>query len=394
VTEVALALAAPAPAALLTFWGVIVLVFKTQPVRPYTDGAWAIGDLISLGVLGGVIGFVSRPIPAAVGTALGLAAAVALQLYVLAGQAVYQAVVVADLTEATWTTSVARALFVAVATMTSGYVVTRVAVGRLRARQPARPIVWLAAEPRARVAAEVALVALTAILIPGVLVGSSLLTTARSAYLPAEGEPTINVVYEDDGTLTSAPESVPAGRVTIVAHGTPPLDYLSLYGPLSTDVVEAEDVAASFQQKRQVSGFGCCYWNHRIPRAELSEPGTYAFVALDRDWVPPEDQAAWEAWNKIEPISDIRLLKVTGPEPRPGLSTEAGGAGGRYLTLGALAALGIEAWAVGGALLLRPRRHPGPRTRKVVIAVAIGVVSGGFTGLLAMLAISQSHSPF
>ncbi len=87
---VALAAGTPAPAAFLTLWGVLIIVFQTNPIRPYTDGVWATGDLLSLAVVGGLIGLVSRPVAAAVGIALGTTAAVVLQLFTLAGQAHYQ----------------------------------------------------------------------------------------------------------------------------------------------------------------------------------------------------------------------------------------------------------------------------------------------------------------
>ena len=389
------AVAASAPATLIVFWSVLVGVFLTQPIRPYTDGAWATGDLILQAMLGGVLGLLSRPSPAVAGTSLGLAAAVALQLFVLAGQAEYQAVVAAERSEPTWARATAGALIVACSAIASGYVVTHTAViVRRRRGRHHPPIAMSAHRSGARHVVEVMTASLALVSIAGLLVGTSLVTTARSAYVPAEREPTINVELLDDGTLAMAPESVPAGRVTIVAIGAPPLDYLTLVGPISASVVEALDVGAAINATRLGPGYECCYWNHRLRRAELGEPGTYAFVAVDRDWEPPSDQAEWEAWDGSEPISDVLFFDVTAAEPRPGLSTEAGGDGGTYLTVPAVAALGIEGWACAGAVLLTFRRNRRPRPRHLGIAITVGLMSATLVGLLAMLAINQAHSPF
>ena len=388
-------LVASAPATLIVFWGLLVIVFLTQPIRPYTNGAWATGDLVVQAGLGGVLGLVSRPIPAAVGTIVGLAAAVALQLFVLAGQAHYQAVVVAELAEPQWTTAIAGAMAVALGAIASGYVVTHtaLAVTRRRAHEP-RLIVPTTSRPHARLDIEMAVASLAALSIAGLIVGTSLVTTARSAYLPSEDEPTIDIDLLDDGTLTVTPESVPAGRMTIVARGAPPLDHLSLVGPLLASVLEAPDVAAALNASRSDPGYGCCYWNHMLRRAELSEPGTYAFVAVDRDWEPPQDHAEWEAWDGAEPISDVHFLDVTEASGRPEPSTEAGGDGGAHLTVPSAAALGIEGFAAAGAVLLTVRGDRRRRARHLVGAIAVGVVSAAFVGSLTMLAISQAHSPF
>lgn len=388
-------LAASAPATLIVFWGLLVVVFVTQPIRPYTDGAWATGDLILQAGLGGVLGLVSRPIPAAVGTVVGLAAAVALQLFVLAGQAHYQAVVAAGLSEPPWTTVIAGAIAIALGAIASGYLVIRTALGvtRRRAREP-RLTMGTASRPRGRLDIEVTVASLAALSIAGLIVGTSLGTTARSAYLPRQDEPTIHVELLDDGTLTVAPESAPAGRMTIVAGGAPPLDYLSLVGPLPASVVEAPDLAAALNDTRSGPGYGCCYWNHMLRRAELSEPGTYAFVAVDRDWEPPQDHTEWEAWDGAEPISDVHFLEVTEAGGRSAPSTEAGGDGGAHLTVPSGAALAIEGLAAAGAVLLTVRRGRRPRARHLGVAIAVGVVSAALAGALSMLAISQAHSPF
>ena len=132
------AAATPAPAALMTIWGVLLIALLTTPIRPYTAGLWAGGDLLLLGLLGGSIALVSRPAAAAVGIALGMAATVTIQLFILAGQAVYQPVVAAAIDERTWTVAVAGALLVGVGAIALGYVVTRGSVGAIGALRAGR----------------------------------------------------------------------------------------------------------------------------------------------------------------------------------------------------------------------------------------------------------------
>ena len=396
---------APAPAAFLTFWGLLIHVFGTQPVRPYTDGAWAPGDLLFLGVLGLVIGLVCRPLSATAGIVLGMAAVVALQLFVLAGQAHYQAVVVAALSEPAWTRATGGALALAIVVLVVGSLVTRalIIVGRLVSR-PTGPSVRSAADstagsppgsarsrtgrPDARAMVGLAGAGLAVLVIAGLMVGVSLVTTAQSAYLPAADEPVVRVQFLDDGTLTLAPEAVPAGRVTIIADGVPTPDGLHLYGPMSP-----ED-EAWLRDGRVNSRGRDVYWSHNLRRAALDEPGRYAFVAPERDWTYPQGEAEWAAWDGSMPISAARLLQVSAAKSRAGLTTEAGGDGGAHLTLPTAAALGIEGWAAAGALFLAIRRYRRPTEAHVVVAVLAGLASAVFAGMLIGLAISQAHSPF
>ena len=177
-----MAAVAPAPAALLATWGVLVVVLLTEPIRPYTAGVWANADLLSLAVVGGVIGLSGRPLAAAAtGIALGVAAAVAIELFVLAGQAVYQPVVVAGLDGRTWTASVAGAIMVGAVAMALGYALVRAALalrGIIRWRGPAAIASSATSAPTAMPIAigAVALVTMGVAVI--VLIGGSLFTTA------------------------------------------------------------------------------------------------------------------------------------------------------------------------------------------------------------------------
>jgi hypothetical protein len=226
---------------------------------------------------------------------------------------------------------------------------------------------------------------LVVVVIAGLMAGISLVTTAQSAYLPAADEPVVTVQLLGNGSLKVEPGTVPAGRVTFSANATDPLH---LYGPLSP-----EDQASLGGGRLNYDGRDV-YWTPQLGRAELVEPGRYAFVVLDPDWVWPQDQAAFEAWDGTIPVLAARLFDVTAAQPRAGLTTTAGGDGGAHLTIPAMGGLATEAWAAAGSLLLAIRRYRRPTAAHVVIAMMAGVVSALFVGMLTGLAISQAHSPF
>lgn len=384
------AAAMPAPAALMTIWGVLLIAMLTTPIRPYSAGLWAAGDLLLLGLLGGSIALVSRPAPAAVGIALGMAAAVAIQLFILAGQAVYQPVVAAAIDERRWTVAVAGALLVGVGAIALGYGVIRGSVGAIGALRAGRrsPIAtWNVHAPSSGLLIRDLTVLVATLVAVGLLVGVSVVTTARSAYLPPVDEVTVHVAVQADGSIVSEPSTVPVGRTTIVIDGPPSAqtDALSLVGPLSTSHL------AAIERMELPADPGCCYWNYHVPRTEITSPGTYAFVALV-DLEPPADQGQTEAL--VQSISSVRLFTATADPTPDAPSTDAGGDGGRYVTVPVLAALGIESWAATGAVALTfGRRRPLLGTR-MVVAVLVGFLSSAALAVLAMLAINQAHDPF
>ena len=346
VAGAARAAALPAPAALMTIWGVLVIVLMTTPIRPYTVGLWAAGDLLLFGFLGGSVALVSRPWAAAIGIALGLAAAVTIQLFVLAGQALYQPVVAAAVDERTWTGAVAGALLVGVGAIALGYVVTRGsagAVGALRHGGRSPTALWSVYLPSSRLLLGGLAVSLAAVLVAGLLVGGSVLATARSAYVPPVNE------------RRSTSPSRPMGR-----SSRNPRRPLSATTTSSTARHRRRPTPSASSGRcreatwRPSSGTSC-----RRARVlllgllratdRLTVPGTYAFVSLVKVH-PPADPGQFEVL--VQPISSARLFTATA-DPTPDIpSTAAGGDGGRYLTAPVIAALGIEFWAASGAVAL------------------------------------------
>ncbi len=383
-----MAAVAPAPAALLATWGVLVVVLLTDPIRPYTGGVWASADLLTLAVVGGLIGLIGRPVAAGIGIALGVAAAVAIQLFVLAGQAVYQPVVVAALDARTWTASVAGAIVVGAVAMALGYALVRAALV-LRGMMLRRGCPSIASSTTSPPTSMLIAALVTTSLAVIVLIGGSLLATAQSAYLPSEDETTVHVAVQADGTITSTATTVPVGRISIITDGpeSDPTEGLILIGPLSSGQI------ALLDRKVLPIDVGCCYWNHRVPRTELPSAGTYAFVAVVHT-EPPADPVEFDAWIHVQPISAVRTLTVMAVAARAAPSTESGGDGGRYLTLPVLAALGVQGWAAGGVVVVAIGRRRQLGRGAAILAVATGLLFALGVAVLALLAVNQAHSPF
>ena len=399
--RVVLALASPAPAALVTLWGVLVISMWAHPARPYTDGAWMTGDLISLLVIGGIVGLLSRPAAAAVGIPLGLAAAVALQLYDLAAVVSYQPVVGSPLTGPEWTPAVAGALLAGFAAIAVGYMLGRGAVVANRIRRGGRGLATRRVGDRtghAGLPAVALAAALAATAVAVLLVGASLLPAAKSAYVSAGDLPTIRVVIQGNEIATAEPASIPAGWARIAPTGgtAQNTDLWLTKGPLP------DYVLATHQQDRIWLGYLDVALFLSSRPVDLRWPGYYELVLtpfhasrtdtgyrlIDGSWSPPPGGSGGDV-----PVSDARLLTVTAG-PATGRSTEAGGNGGRYLTLPFIAALGIEGWAAAGVVLLRLSWFRRPTGRRVLVAIMVGAVSACVLGLLILLAINLSHNPF
>ncbi|MEI8332944.1 MAG: hypothetical protein WCH74_03680 [Chloroflexota bacterium] len=171
---------ASAPAALVTQVGILVFVFQTKPVRPYAGGEWALGDLVMLVALGVLAGFVGRGLPGLAGVVLGMTGAVALQLFVLTGQASWTPTVATTLQRSSWLPTVGASLGLGLAAIVGGYALTRVAwhvlePGPRDQESPSERSPWRAAAP--------IIVAVVAVLVTGLL----LLDASASAYVPQFG---------------------------------------------------------------------------------------------------------------------------------------------------------------------------------------------------------------
>lgn len=387
-----MAIVAPAPAALLASWGVLMVVLSSEPIRPYTGGVWASVDLLYLVLIGGSIALIGRSFAAAIGIAVGIAAAVAIQLFVLAAQAVYQPIVVAALDARSWTTSVAGAIFAGAVAMALGYVLARATLA-LRGKVLRRGRPAIAPSPTPSPASMPLAIGVVALVTAGVatiaLIGGSLVATAQSAYLPSPDEPTVHVAVQANGTITSTATVVPVGRIGIITDGpeSAGTEALRLIGPLTSGQL------ALLDRKILPIDAECCYWNHRVPRTELPSMGVYAVVGIVHT-EPPADPDAFDAWIHAQPISGFRTLTVTAAAARAAPSTEAGGDGARYLTVPVLAALGVQAWAAGGVVVVAlGRRRPVGRGA-AVLAAATGLLFALGVAMLVLLAVNQAHNPF
>lgn len=124
-----LMIAASAPATLVTLWGLLLFVVATKPIRPYAGGVWLTADLGMFVILGVFAGLMSRGLRGFAGIVLGMTGAIALQLFVLTGQASWTPSVATTLSGSSWLLTVAASLGLAFVTIVGGYVLTRVAWG-------------------------------------------------------------------------------------------------------------------------------------------------------------------------------------------------------------------------------------------------------------------------
>jgi hypothetical protein len=119
-----LMVAASAPATLLVLGSLLFYIF-TKPIRPYAGGEWLAVDLGAFVLLGVIVGLVSRGLSGLAGIVLGMTGAVALQLFVLTGQAAWTPSVATRLSGSSWLPTVAGSLGMCLAAIVGGYVLTR-----------------------------------------------------------------------------------------------------------------------------------------------------------------------------------------------------------------------------------------------------------------------------
>jgi hypothetical protein len=118
--------AVSAPATLLVLGSLLFYIF-TKPIRPYAGGEWLMVDLGAFVLLGAFAGLVSRGLQGFAGIVLGMTGAVALQLFVLTGQASWTPSVATALSGSSWLPTVATSLGLGLAALVVGYAPTRVA---------------------------------------------------------------------------------------------------------------------------------------------------------------------------------------------------------------------------------------------------------------------------
>jgi hypothetical protein len=381
--------ATSAPPALLTQLGLLFLIFGTKPVRPYAGGEWTVGDLVAFVVLGALAGLLGRAPWGFTGIVLGMTGAVALQLFVLTGQASWIPEVVSSLDRASWVPAVVIALAAALAALMAGYTLVRVVAYLLRARgsDPSGP----AQPPEGRRARLVAPILLAAI---GILVsGALLLDASASAYVPPTDQQTVHVVVNGRRIVQVEPTTIRAGRVTLSAVGTG----VTGFGVFATRVLPPDQQAALAAGRIQYNLVDQALLSDTDPRQRAgplpgeiemerqvtySGSGVYGFVIseLYTTWTPPP---VWDGWV---PILDSRTIDVAAAAPG---ERRIRGDSGPVQPIGGLLGAVIGGWAAAGTVVVarRPRRSR-------VSAPIIGLVTGFLLWSLTLLAIDLSHNPF
>lgn len=367
----------PAPAALATLLGVLLIVFWTAPIRPYTEGVWEPADLIRLFVLALIVGALNPSVAGVVGTVLGATAAMAIQLFVLTEQASWTPAVVAALLEPAWSGRVLGALAIGLATIVAGHL-AGTSLARIRAGRRSMDPAPQASDAVIRAGLTVMSVIAACALLTTIL----LRATATSAYVLTESSPAIHIAGQGDSIVAVTPESVVAGRVLIDIEWTGGAleRWVSIEGPLTA---ETEAVLAAGYDPL-VGGFSRLLPRsdelvHRAGGADLL-PGRYAVVISagfpemgPDDMVPPP-----------VPALDVRRLVVSGPGPDGGRAQT----GGPIVAFGYLLGLAEAGWGIAGWVLVARRR------RSLPVAVTAGVVGAALLWLLVGFTIGQSHSPF
>ena len=381
--------AAGAPPALLTQLGFLFLIFATKPVRPYAAGEWAAGDLVGFVVLGALAGLLGRGPWGFVGIVLGMTGAVALQLFVLTGQASWIPEVVSSLDRASWAPAVALSLAAALAAIASGYALTRAVAYLLRALESgSRDRIAPLEGWTSRLAAPI-LVAVVGILVSGAL----LLDASASAYVSPTDQQTLHIVVNGPRIVQVEPTAIRAGRVTLSAVGTG----VTGIGVFASRVLPSDQQAALAVGRIQYSFVDQTLLSETDPRQRagplpgeiemerqvtFSGSGVYGFVIsqLYMTWMPPPD---WDGWV---PILDSRVIDVAAAAPG---EQRIRGDAGPVQPIGGLLAAVIAGWAAAGTVVVarRPRRSRAS-------APIVGLVTAFLLWSLALFAIDLSHNPF
>jgi hypothetical protein len=374
------ALIAAASPATLVQWGVLVLIFFTSPIQPYTDGMWGTVTLACLAGLGALTAVVGRGAPGLVGLIVGFGAAAAIQLFVLGGQAEANIGVVASLSEPPWSERVLTALALGLSLLVVGYLVvagSRAAIGR-----------WQnVATDRAGWLGRIALVTgvfVGAALSVGLLVGS----IASSAYVLPSGQPSIALEVSGDEIVSSSPTGTLVGRSELVVRrtrdGVGAIAITMALTPEERVALEAGRIP--YDRIGVVFIGGSTGPRDERRQVQFESPASYAFVVWDEEQPP---NAAGDVT-----VLDAQVFDVVAPAS----GETAPADGGVAVQLGGLFGVLVAAWSAAGSTLMARRRRWAdrgrPAARDLWLAATVGVGAALALAFLALAAIDLARNPF
>jgi hypothetical protein len=362
-------------------WGALSIVFFTAPIQPYADGTWGTFALAALGGLGVLAAVVGRGAAAVVGTILGFAAAVAIQLFVLAGQAVANPGVVAGVTEPPWSGRVAIALAIGVGAILGGWLLAA-AVREVVERRRGERTTSSGALGRILTVAGVVIAAI-------VLVGALVANVATSAYVVPSDQPVVALEVVGDEIVSAAPSGVRAGRMELeVRRSVDGVGDVAITSALTPDdLATLGSDRMSYDWIGEVFIGGSTGIRQERRHVQLETPGSYAFIV-------------WDALQEPDAAGSVTLLDSQRFEvlaPAAGTPT-ASGDGGSVVRLGGLLGVLVGVWSAGGCVLMARRRRwidaGRPSSGDLRVAAVAGTVAGLLLGGLALFAIDLARNPF
>jgi hypothetical protein len=362
--------ATAAPATVVALWGTLLVWITSLAGRagsePYSTGAVPPQAVVAFATVGLLAGLIAPSLTGLVGAALGFAAAIAIQLFVLTAQASWAPSVYSVIGRERWLVSMGTALIAFGAAIAVGFGVGWLARRELAGQPRAVPI----GRPRALVVAAAILAGTVA------LVAVLLVDAGASTYLKPADEPAVAVTVGEDGSVALDSSTLPAGRATVVvpeaSGGTAWLALTTPLVPAQLDALEAGRLTAP----TLTTLAGSTRWQF--------EPGRHAIVNVG------ELEAAPPTWDGSYPVLGWALLTVQ-PASSP---VPARGAGGPIPVVGFLAALAVNAVAVfmSGSYAIARRRADG--TWPIGAPLALAAVTTLLVGGLAFLAVDLVHNPF
>lgn len=368
------------PAALIGLLAFLVTVMRTTPVRPFVDVRLEGSDLVALAIAGVVAGLIARQPNGVAGLLLGVASAVAIQLWVLSTWAAVgreslapaadvaggpsATAFIAERPTGEWLAGVGGLLVLAAGVMTVAYLV---AVTLLRRRIAPR---------------RSALVVVAAVV--GVLV--LLVAAAWTPLVTTDDTPRQQATVTGDAPVTigAAPDQAGVHLVTLERTGTATRDAY-LCGPLSDSTLT--EVGGTIAE----GDLNCLIAIMERPSsAWLVDlvPGRYAWLVIESDWATPDILARYH-------VAAATPFAVPDTPPFAGTPRTAGEPLLAVLAVVACVAAGL--FAAGSVIrLTRRRRGPSgsPGEGGVAAAVFAGVATALVLGWFTMLAGSLAADPF